>query len=221
MVRHKKESTVTDTVIPTPQPDSIIPDPEPVIPEPIPEPIDSVHPDPNTIAEGTIDNLLQTIEGDLIQVEGIVLEHLTGLTIRLETTSSQVDQILAICDYVQDNWNYIHDPVRGEDTWRSASITLSLVKEGRYFGDCDDFAILMASFARQVGLQSRVAAGFYDGYGHAFAEFLLPDDDRVSLSYAVDRDKRKDARGTWVSLDWFKGNDHNVYLKNLRVHEDI
>ena len=97
------------------------------------------------------------------------------LTIDLKTGPHQVKQILEMQEYVFKNWHYVFDPDSGHDTWRSAEATLALKYKGKYTGDCDDFAILMASFARQIGLRSRMVGGFSSEGGHAFAEFLLTD----------------------------------------------
>ncbi|MFT6843069.1 MAG: hypothetical protein ACJASR_001843, partial [Psychroserpens sp.] len=100
--------------------------------------------------------------GQLIQVEGLIVKEVSELNIKLNTSGSQVEQIVAMQKYVFKNWHYIYDPIRGSDTWRSAEATLSLKYKGQYSGDCDDFAILMASFARQIGLRSRMVAGYYE-----------------------------------------------------------
>lgn len=167
-----------------------------------------------------INSKISPAEGDLIQVEGLVLKEVSELNIKLETTGSQVEQILAMRTYVNKNWHYIYDPATGKDTWRSAEATLSLKYQGQYSGDCDDFAILMASFARQVGLKSRMI-GAYDGNsGHAFAEFLVPVNETKNKNLHG-TDYRTDSSGKWVSLDWFKGADHSRFTHNIKIYDDI
>lgn len=158
--------------------------------------------------------------GNLIQVEGLVLKEVRELTIKLKTSQSQVEQILKMQYYIYSNWHYIFDPDIGRDTWRSAEATLSLKYQGKYSGDCDDFAILMASIARQVGLKSRMVGGFDKGDGHAFAEFLVPIDG-LSESQLNRLDYRKDYNGIWVSLDWFRGSEHNRFTHDIHIFEDI
>ena len=164
-----------------------------------------------------------------MQVEGIVAKHLTALIIDLKEAgklpryANQIEQILAVKDHVYYNWNYVHDPVSDRDTWRSASTTLSMVHNGKYSGDCDDFAILMASFSRQIGLQSRFVAAVnkYDSQsGHGWAEFLVPNDfSNSDLLY--DEDIISSNGGQWVSLDWFRGDEHFKYSVNLRVYDNL
>ncbi len=134
--------------------------------------------------------------GMKIQTEGIVWQNTTEiLTLprNRQAHVSQEDQLEIIWQYVYDRWTYINDPYTSEDTWRSASETIEnyYYNGKQYAGDCDDFAILMASFARQLGFDSRVATAYKPGEksGHAFAQFR-------------DRDSRN---GKWYSLDWFGG----------------
>ena len=114
------------------------------------------------------------LEGNLIQTGGVVMVLARQLTIDLNVSGSNVSQILAMQNYIQNNWHYIHDPKRDKDTWRSAEATIELRYKGKFPGDCDDFAILMASLARQIGLESRMLGGFHNREGHAFAEFKVP-----------------------------------------------
>ncbi len=159
-------------------------------------------------------------EGKLIQVEGLVLKEVTELTINLNIPHSQIKQILTMRDYVKNNWHYIFDPNSGHDTFRSAEATISLKHNGKYPGDCDDFAILMASFARQIGLKSRVIGGYKDdGPGHAFAEFFVSDEHKHDKFFSLlkGKDYRVDHQGRWVSLDWFKGKEHKKYKNNIQI----
>lgn len=174
----------------------------------------------NSINEELIRNKIPPAIGNLIQVEGLVLKEVSELNIKLNTSGSQIEQILAMQKHVFKNWHYIYDPVTGKDTWRSAEATLSLKYNEQYSGDCDDFAILMASMARQIGLTSRMVGGFDGDSGHAFAEFLVPDDE-LANDLLNGSDFRKDSLGIWISLDWFKGKDHTRFTKNITIYEDI
>ena len=167
-----------------------------------------------------VKNKIPPAVGNLIQVEGLVLKDVSELNIKLNTSGSQVEQIVAMQKHVYKNWHYIFDPIRGRDTWRSAEATLSLKYKGQYSGDCDDFAILMASFARQIGLRSRMVGGYDGNSGHAFAEFLVPETELNNI-YLKGQDYREDYRGKWISLDWFKGKDHSKYNYNIKIFEDI
>jgi predicted transglutaminase-like cysteine proteinase len=210
----QKEASKKNT---KPEPNTIIKDKEPEIIDIE----DVVNPKEKKIINSSlINNKIPPAEGKLIQVEGLVLKELTELNIKLNTSGSQISQIMAIKTYVNSNWHYIFDPDNGHDTWRSAEATLSLKYKGQYSGDCDDFAILMASFARQIGLRSRMVAGFKRDLGHAFAEFLVPDYEQNNVNLN-DVDSRDDFEGRWISLDWFKGKDHEEYTSSIKVFEDI
>lgn len=162
-------------------------------------------------------NKIPSVEGTLIQIEGLVLKEVSELTIKLNVPFSQVDQILILRDYVRNNWHYIFDPDSGHDTYRSAEATISLKVSGKYPGDCDDYAILMASFARQIGLKSRVIGAYNgNGSGHAFAEFLVPEID-PNNPLLGGKDYRADYQGKWFSLDWFTGADHWEYKNDVRI----
>lgn len=126
-------------------------------------------------------------DGALIQTGGIVFQHVADV---LQNNGgknlSNRQQLELLWKYANDNWVYMKDPYTGTDTWRSASETIDAYyftnKKG-YSGDCDDFAILMASFARQLGFDSHIVTAFNDDKGHAYAEF---------------KDGNK-----WVPMDWF------------------
>ena len=116
---------------------------------------------------------IESVIGKLIQVEGLVFKEVRELTISLNTGNSQLEQIIKMKEHVRKNWHYIYDPATDHDTWRSAEATIALKYKNKYPGDCDDYSILLASFARQIGLRSRVVGGFDGDTGHAFAEFQV------------------------------------------------
>lgn len=172
-------------------------------------------------AEEKYNTKIPQVQGDLIQIEGLVLKEVSELNIKLKTSGSQVEQILAMEEYVFNNWHYIFDPETENDTWRSAEATLSLKYKGQYSGDCDDFAILLASLARQIGLKSRMIAGYdNEGNGHAFAEFLIPENE-FNNKNLNGRDYRDSYEGKWISLDWFKKAEHEKYTHNTKIFDDI
>jgi len=204
--------------------DKTLPEPNTIIKNIKPETIkieDIVSQDEQEIIKNDLrKNKIPPAVGKLIQVEGLVLKEVTVLTIKLETSDSQIEQILAMQNYIQVNWHYIFDPKTGSDTWRSAEATLSLKYQGKYSGDCDDFAILLASMARQIGLESRMVGGYDNNEGHAFAEFLVPEK-YLSKVNLFELDYRKDYKGLWISLDWFKGTDHNRFTTDIKIFDDI
>jgi hypothetical protein len=210
----KKEANKKNTI---PEPNTIIKDIEPKIVkiEDIVTPKEKI-----IIKKELVENKIPPAVGNLIQVEGLVLKEVSELNIKLNTSGSQIEQILVFQNHIRKNWHYIFDPETGQDTWRSAEATLSLKYKNQYSGDCDDFAILLASVARQIGLRSRMVGGFDGDYGHAFAEFLVPENEmKNKLLYGADY--RTDASGKWISLDWFKGDDHDRFTHNIKIFEDI
>ncbi|TXD53120.1 MULTISPECIES: transglutaminase-like domain-containing protein [unclassified Polaribacter] len=210
----QKEAAKKNTI---PEPNTIIKDVEPeiVMIEDVVTPKERI-----VIKKELIKSRIPEAEGDLIQVEGLIAKEVYELTIDLETGSNQINQIIAMRNYVFSHWHYVFDPASGHDTWRSAEATLSLKYKGKYSGDCDDFAILLASFARQIGLRSRMVGGYDGDSGHAFAEFLL-EDKEANNNKLKGIDYRIDFSGKWISLDWFQGVDHERFTQNIKVYEDI
>lgn len=128
----------------------------------------------------------ESLSGKKIQTEGMVLRNVSDILSRYPNDLPKERQMEILWKYAKEHWNYIYDPAVGEDMWRSASETIEnyYFVDGRcYTGDCDDFAILMASFAKQIGYESRVRTAFNNEGGHAYAQF-------------------KDENGNWQSLDW-------------------
>lgn len=210
----KKEANKKST---TPKPNTIIKDVEPEVVkiEDVVTPKEKI-----IIKKELIENKIPPAIGNLIQVEGLVLKEVSELNIKLNTSGSQIEQILVFQKHIRKNWHYIFDPKTGKDTWRSAEATLSLKYKNQYSGDCDDFAILLASIAKQIGLRSRMVGGYSGDSGHAFAEFLVPKNEEKN-QMLNNVDYRIDNAGKWVSLDWFEGKDHDKFTKNIRVFENI
>jgi len=235
-MRQAKQDSGPEVII-NPNPDPLpIPEPEPdPIPEPDPYPNPSPEPAPEQPVTIVIDEsykkaLYETLTGgDRIQVEGIVRDHVIKRIKNLidedilNNHSSNIEQILALRDDVYENWMYMHDPEGIPDTWRPASITLGQEYKEAYSGDCDDFAIVMASFSKQLGLKSRFVAACSNldpTECHAWAEFEVPSD--FKNSYLLDNyDKRYDNGNTWVSLDWGKGDWHNKFTEDMQILTDM
>lgn len=130
------------------------------------------------------DNQIYVFEGK-IQTEGIVRQNVVDI-LSNHPNLSQEKQLETLWRYAKDNWNYINDPYSSTDTWRPADETINdyyFVNGKSYTGDCDDFAILMASFARQVGYPSSIIAVYNGNEGHAYAEYY---------------NGKK-----WIPMDWF------------------
>ena len=128
--------------------------------------------------------------GKKIQTEGIVFSHVADILSHSQRpNASQKEQMEILWRHTKNNWVYIHDPHLARDTWRSAEETINSYYYSnslKYSGDCDDFAILMASFARQIGYESWIVTVVGDEGGHAYAIFKDCDKE-VPLDWFSDR----------------------------------
>lgn len=121
-----------------------------------------------------------------------------------------ITQVCNIFDAViLPHWTYFHDPYR---TRMSESVTAASdsIRIGLR-GDCDDFAVLMASCIRAIGGACRIALVNGEQGGHAFAEVYVGDERsaRNVREYIVRRYGAgyvyfdPGAPGTyWLTLDW-------------------
>ncbi len=125
------------------------------------------------------------LRGNKIQTEGIVRQNVADILSNYPNRDKE-DQLRILWEYAKDNWNYLNDPQSVTDTWRPANETIEdyyFINGKCYTGDCDDFAILMASFARQIGFKSRFVVAYDESSGHAYAEYYN--------------------NGRWIPMDWF------------------
>ena len=117
-----------------------------------------------------------------------------------------ISQVCDIWDYVNSRWTYVNDP-NGLDYRSPASRTINIGLKG----DCDDFAVLIASLTESIGGSSRIVRVT----GHAYPEVYLSDDkekvhDRtnyISKRYngkTIHYHTEKDSEGVtryWLNLD--------------------
>ena len=179
---------------------------------------------PNPITIKHISELDIVNENQLIQVEGVVYRNVAEILAENgDKSGSKYKQIAILWKYVYQNWNYINDPnfeQIGTDTWRSATETIENYyhcKPHRYNGDCDDFAILMASFARQVGLRSRFVGAVGAQGGHAFAEFFVPNNEIDDMKSKLgDVNYVSGSGGIWVNMDWWGSKIGGPYFQGKR-----
>ena len=119
-----------------------------------------------------------------------------------------IAKVCAIFDYIKSNVKYVEDP-EGKDMWNSPSTALS---EG---GDCEEFAMIMASMVIEQGGTARI----YLTDNHAFAAIYIGKDLSIlncidsyyhaNLSYALFEDKF----GYWIVADTLS----SFYLGGLPV----
>lgn len=125
-------------------------------------------------------------------------------------TDAGLGQAYRIHAALSSSWKYVSDPaVSWSDYASPARRTLAL----GLAGDCDDFAVLVASCVQAVGGRARIVHGYTERSGHAWAELWLGDGERgrAALSRAGRAAGRPgwtpahstDGRGgTWLVLDW-------------------
>jgi hypothetical protein len=133
-------------------------------------------------------------------------------------------QLCALHMHLSSNWKYISDPTSINLDYNSPAdrtIAVGLA------GDCDDFAVLVASCVEAIGGTSRIVVGECSRGGHAWAEVLLGNETEfrkaveyikqyykktnMPLSYIKDEQNRY-----WLSLDWHLG-EYTCGERNLKV----
>lgn len=135
-------------------------------------------------------------------------------------------QVCNIFDHLYGNWSYVNDPNDGDNYVEKASNTILY----NFKGDCDDYAVTMASMLLAIGAHARItyADGFYSG--HAFTEINLGQADLEFINkYLQARypgyekvQGRTDADGNfWMNLDWncaYPGGKYFTYYKGHVFH---
>lgn len=125
-------------------------------------------------------------------------------------------QICEIFSYCNRKWSYVNDPADSEYVARaSESISCHLV------GDCDDFAVLMASCILAVGGRPCINTGFNSSGGHAFTEVDIAEFNESDVlavvrqyfpAYNITKlNCRRDGSHNWMNLDWqapYPGGDY-------------
>lgn len=136
-----------------------------------------------------------------------------------------VEQVAEIWSAVRTPWRYVNDP-EGREYFATASETI----QNGYVGDCDDFAITLASMVTAVGGKARVVLMDGPDGGHAYAEACVQGDpSKVSaalLKHYKNKFKRYivGARPTqiayrtsedcpmWLNLDWNSNVPGGAYV---------
>lgn len=124
-------------------------------------------------------------------------------------------QICEIFDYCFKNWKYVNDPT-GAEYVASASESI----EGNLAGDCDDFAILMASCIMAIGGDACINTGGGAQGGHAFTEVDIAGIGKSRMlqvmnsrynSRIANIATRDDGQHLWMNLDWFGSHPGGQY----------
>lgn len=139
-----------------------------------------------------------------------------------------INQVTEIYDSLFKGWYYYSDP-SDRDYFQSANLTLLRGKIddtiGR--GDCDDFAILMASLIESIGGSARITFAYdaLDKSSHSYTEVYLgkegePQVDEL-LRWLREEYSLMDIPGinttyneVWLNLDWSAGYPGGTYFGN-------
>ncbi len=78
----------------------------------------------------------------------------------------------AVFKAINSNWKYVHDP-NGFEYNSKASETIQNRSNGKFTGDCDDHAILMAACVQAVGAKARIVLSSDHEICHAYPELYL------------------------------------------------
>jgi hypothetical protein len=134
-----------------------------------------------------------------------------------EQGSFSVEQVAAVWSHVRGQWRYVNDP-QGSEYFALASETI----DNSFVGDCDDFAIVVASMITAIGGRTRIVMMNGPEGGHAYPEVCLEaeaEDVRARLDThyraLTDREFRQRVNGIhfrpagdcrlWLNLDWNAG----------------
>jgi len=127
---------------------------------------------------------------------------------------NQVSQIYITM--AQGGWFYYNDPA-GSESYQNANLSLKRgkIKNTIGMGDCDDFAILMASLVQSIGGSARVTFAYDNDNqsGHAYSELYLGENGTSEVDQIVDWLKseyrvedlpgiNKTGSEVWLNLDW-------------------
>jgi PKD repeat protein len=130
-----------------------------------------------------------------------------------------INQICSIYEHMVGNWSYKSD-IRGIEVFQYSNQSLEK-GQGRFSGqgDCDDFAILLASLVESVGGTSRIILAYGPTGGHAYTEVYLGmaediPENKVQRMLAWLRKKYSveeinthtdlNTGDVWLNLDWWK-----------------
>jgi len=147
---------------------------------------------------------------------------------------STIQHICSIYKYLKDGsspikgWIYVSDP-RGLDYFNYASESMKIGNESNCTGagDCDDFAILMASLVESIGGTTRIIVAYNNstGGGHTYAEVYLGNlnSPNCQVNDTLNWLKKKyntdniityndtDTGEVWLNLDWGSDERGNMH----------
>ena len=116
-----------------------------------------------------------------------------------------IRQVLAIHRYLSGSWKYVNDPIILEkDFFSPADRTIALGLSG----DCDDFAVLMASCVEAIGGRTRIVHGTCDEGAHAWCEVEVGSRSTLDLAARILLHERTDRTFSWIT----PSNSHDYWL---------
>lgn len=135
-----------------------------------------------------------------------------------------IGQVCEIFDYCYNKWSYVNDPADSEYVARaSESISSSLT------GDCDDFAVLLASCILAVGGRPCINTGHNPTGGHAFTEVDISQWDESQVLSEIKKrfaaynitslSTRRDGNHLWLNLDWQASYPGGKYYDCSSAHD--
>ncbi|MBQ3732476.1 MAG: transglutaminase domain-containing protein [Bacteroidales bacterium] len=148
-----------------------------------------------------------------------------SFAVQLASRASGVFNIKQVCeifDYCYNKWSYVNDPKGKHDyvAYASESIFNSLS------GDCDDFAVLMASCVIAIGGEASVVVAYRANEAHAYAEVCISNFDTQDVldiikarfpQYTIDEIHIKNHDGKqWLNLDWQASYPGGPYWEGTR-----
>ena len=99
----------------------------------------------------------------------------------------QIVHAFSVFKTINSNWKYVDDP-RGFDYNSKASETIQNRSNGKFTGDCDDHAILMAACVQAVGAKARIVISTDNGKCHAYPELFLGSQNNVkTANYLINK----------------------------------
>jgi len=148
-----------------------------------------------------------------------------------------INQVGAIYNSLVQGWSYLSDP-NSQESYKSASLTLEDgIRAGVVgAGDCDDFAILMASLIDALGGSARIIKAqdleVVETSRHAYAELYLGRRDDPQLKalqewildeYGISSIPGiiNDSEGVWLNLDYNSSYIGGPFFGGKKVSREI
>jgi hypothetical protein len=172
---------------------------------------------PNPCCAELSPNVLAAIQSDSREVKFLA----TGLA-KNSPGPYNIGQICMIWYGLAYSWSYVNDP-RGIEYVAKAEDSARLLA-----GDCDDFAVLMASMIESVGGSARLIGAYRQNAAHMFAEVYIghtQQEANLAANYIGSLDQlrqygakqlhyRTDKDGCWLNLDWSAGYPGGPYFQS-------